>query len=148
MSILLECKVGQGKRALIVDDEPTVGHVMSRVLEHMGYEVDCVLDGQQAMHMAKEAHYSTVICDILMPGLNGMALYETWQEECPELVERTIFVTGDCLGFEVNEFLARTGARCIFKPFKLDDLARLVAELQTTPERSGAVAAPNQHLAT
>ena len=137
MSIFSECQVGLGKRALIVDDEATVGEVMSKVLEEMGYEVDCAMDGHEALELAKARHYSTIICDILMPGVNGMVLYETWEEECPELAEKTIFVTGDNVGFETSEFIARTGRRCLYKPFRLDDLARVVIEAQ---EAEGATA--------
>lgn len=130
MSILSQCTVGAGKRALVVDDEPVVGQIICRVLEQMGYEVDHALDGDQALRLARCNLYAVVVCDILMPRINGMALYETWQKEAPEIAAHTIFVTGDSLGTETSEFIERTGSPCIFKPFRLNDLAKLVVDLE------------------
>lgn len=136
MSILGECRIGEGKRALIVDDEAVVGEIMCRVLEQMGYEVDAALNGQQALELSRTHTYAAAICDILMPGLNGMHLYDTWLQEAPDLAAHTIFVTGDNLGYETSQFLTRTGRRCIYKPFKLADLAQAVVEVEK--EREGA----------
>ncbi|MEN6546126.1 MAG: response regulator [Armatimonadia bacterium] len=131
MSILRECTIGAGKRALVVDDEPVVGQIICRVLEQMGYEVDHALDGDQALRLARSNPYAVVVCDILMPRINGMALYDTWQREAPEIAAHTIFVTGDSLGSETSDFIERTGCPCIFKPFRLNDLAKLVVELES-----------------
>lgn len=118
------------RRALVVDDEETVGQIMGDVLQGLGYAVDHVLDGQEALRMARERSYDAVICDLLMPGVNGMTLFETWQTESPELTHRVIFVTGDSLGNETREFMERCGCPCIYKPFRLGQLADLVTGLE------------------
>lgn len=130
MSILAESQVGAGKRALVVDDEEIVGDIIARVLERMGYLVDHVLGGEAALERARQEPYDTVICDILMPGVNGMALYETWAEEQPELSRKVIFVTGDSLGLDTSAFVNRTGCPCIYKPFRLAQLAEVVREME------------------
>jgi CheY-like chemotaxis protein len=134
MSILRDCKIGEGKRALVVDDEPLVGQIMCRVLEQMGYTADHALDGNQAINLAKEQNYEVIICDILMPHINGMALYDLWCEQAPELAARTVFVTGDNLGFETGDFIKRTGRPCIFKPFRLITLAEIIMQMQTASD--------------
>jgi DNA-binding response OmpR family regulator len=130
MSMLTECSVGRGHRALVVDDEPVVGQIICRVLEQMGYQVDQAMDGDQAMGLARSAAYDVVVCDLLMPRVNGMALYDVWSAEAPRMARRTVFVTGDSLGAETSEFISRTGCRCIFKPFRLSELAEVVAEVE------------------
>jgi DNA-binding response OmpR family regulator len=130
MNVLTECHVGAGRRALVVDDEPMVGQIMCRVLEQMGYTVDHATDGEQAQALARQHDYDIVICDLLMPHTNGMALYELWQEEAPQLTHRIVFVTGDSLGNETSEFIRRTGCRCIFKPFRLNHLAETILQVQ------------------
>jgi CheY-like chemotaxis protein len=134
MSPLTDSTVGKGKRAIVVDDESVVGEIMCKVLEQMGFTVDAALNGQQALDLTRSQAYDTAICDVLMPGINGMNLYETWCQECPSLAARTIFVTGDNLGFETSQFLTRTGCRCIYKPFKLADLAQAVVDIQSDPQ--------------
>lgn len=129
MKSLLERQIGAGYSALIVDDEQCIGNILTGLLEKFGYEVDYATGGEEALQFTRGREYSAIICDILMPGLNGMKLYERWQEESPENASRTIFVTGDSLGYETNAFLHRTGCRCIYKPFKLMDLAEALIEL-------------------
>ena len=130
MSVLTECHVGAGHKALVVDDEPVVGQIMCRVLEQMGYAVEHATDGDQALALARQQSYDIVICDLLMPHTNGMALYDAWQEEAPQLTRRMVFVTGDSLGNETSDFIKRTGCRCVFKPFRLNDLAEIIMQVQ------------------
>jgi len=130
MSILTDCHIGEGRQALVVDDEPVVGQIMCRVLEQMGYEVDHALDGDQALALVRDHPYDMVICDLLMPRTNGMALYEVWKVEAPQMAQRVVFVTGDSLGNETADFIHRTGCRCIYKPFRLNDLAEVIVQVQ------------------
>lgn len=134
MSILRDCATGAGKHALVVDDEPLVGHIMCEVLEQIGYHVDYAADGDEALQFSRSQEYDVVVCDILMPRINGMALYDIWLDEAPATACRTIFVTGDSLGAETTQFVARTGCPCIYKPFKLNDLARVILAVQKSAE--------------
>jgi DNA-binding response OmpR family regulator len=135
MSAFNEATVGVGKNALVVDDEPQIGQIIGRVLEQMGYTVEFALDGEQALGMAQAATHDIIICDLLMPHLNGMALYSIWAERAPAVIAHTIFVTGDSVGTETGEFVRRTGRPCIFKPFRLHDLAALVASVQQAADQ-------------
>lgn len=139
MNSLDDATVGAGRKALVVDDEPQVGQIIGRVLERMGYAVDFALDGEQAVSLTDAQTYDIVICDLLMPRLNGMALYDLWSKHTPAIIPRTIFVTGDNLGVETDEFIRRTARPCIYKPFKLHDLADLVASLQKASDRPSLV---------
>jgi CheY-like chemotaxis protein len=130
MAMPLNVGVVATRRALVVDDEETVGQIMGYVLQGLGYQVDHVLDGHEALRMAREHCYDAVVCDLLMPGVNGMALYAAWQDENPQLARRVIFVTGDSLGTDTTEFMQQSGCPCIYKPFRLGQLAELVAGLE------------------
>lgn len=138
MSILRDASIGAGKRALVVDDEELVGQIICRVLEQVGYLVDYAEDGDEALGLSRNQQYDIVVCDILMPRINGMALYEIWRDEAPAVAARTIFVTGDSLGSETSDFIARSGCPCIFKPFKLNDLARVISQVQASAQGPAA----------
>lgn len=130
MSITDCAQIGVGRHALVVDDELTVGHVIGSVLEQMGYTVSFAGNGEEALQAVEATNFDVIVCDILMPRVNGMVLFDMWAASRPEAIERTVFVTGDNLGSETRDFVARTGRPCIFKPFRLDDLADIVAQVQ------------------
>lgn len=59
---------------LIVEDEPAILHLLRHILERAGFEVILAEDGQQALARLAEARPDLVLCDMVMPGLDG---YET-----------------------------------------------------------------------
>ena len=123
-------KPALGKRALVVDDVDNLGHVMCRALQRLGYEVDRAHDGQEALSKGREHEYDAVVCDLLMPRMNGRALYETWEVEKPGLTEKVIFVTGDSVSEGNRAFIASTGRPCVYKPFQFCQLVEAVAAME------------------
>ena len=119
----------EGQRILIVDDEDCLARLMTTLLEHLGYRVDQASDGEEALELGSKHDYSAVICDLLMPTINGIELYQTWQAESPQLAERVIFVTGDNLGTQTSEFLDVAGRPCLYKPFDIRDLVATLDEV-------------------
>ena len=59
---------------LIVDDEPIVRDVVARYLEHEGYETMQAADGQAARALLERHEPALVVLDVMMPGLDGLAL--------------------------------------------------------------------------
>lgn len=59
---------------LIVEDEPTILHLLRHILEQAGFEVILAEDGNQALARLTETRPDLVLCDMVMPGLDG---YET-----------------------------------------------------------------------
>jgi len=119
----------EGQRILIVDDEDCLARLMTTLLEHLGYTVDQASDGEQALQLGARHDYSAIICDLLMPIVNGMELYARWQAESPQLAERVIFITGDSPGKRTHEFLAVAGRPCLYKPFDAQDLVVTLDEV-------------------
>jgi len=118
-----------GQRILIVDDEDTLARLMQALLEHLGYAVDRATDGEKALQMGAQRSYSAVICDLLMPILNGMELFRIWQHQSPELAQRVIFVTGDNLGTRTNRFVELSGQPCLYKPFDINELTTVLDDV-------------------
>jgi DNA-binding response OmpR family regulator len=117
------------QRILIVDDEGTLARLMQMVLEYLGYAVDWAEDGEKALMFGQQHEYAAVICDILMPIVNGMELFEIWQEQAPELAARVIFVTGGNLGSRTNRFIELCGRPCLYKPFDMKELTNTLHEV-------------------
>jgi two-component system, OmpR family, response regulator MprA len=61
-------------RVLVVDDEPAVRAAVTRALTLDGYEVTSADDGPAALHAVQRERPELVVLDILMPGLDGVAV--------------------------------------------------------------------------
>jgi len=115
--------------ALIVDDEPEVGRLLSEMLATLGFRCDAVSAGDAAQALLERRDYDVIICDVRMPGIDGPALFAWLGANKPHLCARTAFVTGDTLGAQAGDFLARAGRPILEKPFVPAELRRLVTEL-------------------
>jgi len=109
-------------RILVVDDEPTNLQYLSDVLAGEGHEVETVDIAADALKKIEEGGYDLVLLDIKMPGMSGIELYKRIQKVAPSLVDRVVFITGDVMGVDTTDFLFKTGASYITKPFKAGQL--------------------------
>jgi len=73
--------IGDDWRILIAEDEPTVRLKLDQYFEQMGWEVDVVNDGAQAMDYLRQSPYDVVLTDVKMPGMDGTALLNAMREE-------------------------------------------------------------------
>ncbi len=73
----------RGRRALVVDDSPSIREAMTSMLAREGWIVDVADDGSRALEMAQRQSYQLVITDLEMPGLSGFALITSLRAEEP-----------------------------------------------------------------
>ncbi|NOK62409.1 MAG: response regulator transcription factor [Chloroflexi bacterium AL-W] len=66
---------------LIVDDEASIRHVVRAYLEHEGFRVVCIDNGQEAVTIAKELQPDLVILDLMLPGMDGMEVAARLRQE-------------------------------------------------------------------
>jgi signal transduction histidine kinase len=121
------------KLVLVVDDEADVGSVIAEAITQDGHQVDVATNGAMALEMLGQRRYEIVISDTKMPGMDGEALYAELGRRVPTLRERVIFLTGDVLSREKQEFLERTGNPFLAKPCDLGELRRLVRRVAAGP---------------
>jgi len=120
-------------RVLVVDDDYDLAQLLREVLTYDNCEVDIATNGMEAMDRLHTGEYDAVICDLMMPRVDGEVLYNDVVREYPFLASRFIFVTGQAsrkAGF--SDFVGRTGNHLIEKPF---DLPAFRAAVQETIER-------------
>ena len=120
-------------RVLVVDDEPVVREFVSQVLSAEGYEVDTAGNAEEALERVRSRRYRLILLDIKMPGTSGIELYQQFRSLIPALARRTLFITGDVMGASTRDFLTRTRAPYIAKPF---DASKLVGEVRRALSRS------------
>ena len=113
-------------RILVVDDEPALGPAV-RALFAGDHDVVVAVSGREALaRLVDDPEFDVILCDLMMPDLTGMDLFEEFKAIRPELAERFVFMTGGALTGRVEEFFKRYSNRCIQKPFDLAELRSLV----------------------
>ena len=113
---------------LMVDDEEDILEFASRALLDSGYHVDTAMNGLEALQRLAACQYDLVLCDIKMPQMDAFQLWDALLEKFPRITKRIMFVTGDVVGEETSEFLERTQAPCLQKPFELEQLLTRVRQ--------------------
>jgi two-component system OmpR family response regulator len=61
-------------RLLVVEDESRLALLLKRGLEEQGYAVDVSGDGAEALWLASETPYDTIVLDVMLPSLDGLEL--------------------------------------------------------------------------
>jgi signal transduction histidine kinase len=120
---------------MVVDDERAIAETVAEALENEGHTADLAENGSVALDMLERRAYDLVISDGKMPVLDGEAFWSEVGRRFPGVQQRIIFLTGDVLSREKQEFLERVGAPWLTKPFALDDLVRLVHQMLAAPAR-------------
>jgi signal transduction histidine kinase/CheY-like chemotaxis protein len=131
----------RGTRILVVEDEPTVARLIADVLEDEGLHVDVLLDGREALDRAGRDPFDLVICDMKMPGLDGQNFYQSLARAHNPLQERFLFVTGDVIAQQTQEFLERNRLPHVAKPFRVEELTEKVFSLLDSQLARGGRAA-------
>ena len=70
-------------------------------------------------------HFDLVLCDVSMPQMSGVQLFEDAVASAPELRERFVFASGGVSG-RVATLLAATGRPCIEKPMTRQAIVALL----------------------
>ncbi len=115
---------------LVVDDEPTIGEIVSRYLERAGYETHVAFDGPGALESVARHRPDLVVLDLMMPGVDGLEVLRRVRER-PE--RRTAVILLTAKGEESDRIAGlRLGADdYVVKPFSPAELvARVDAVLR------------------
>jgi two-component system, cell cycle sensor histidine kinase and response regulator CckA len=115
---------------LVVEDEPSVRHLASRVLNSLGYEVLSASNGQDALHVLREHQGSAVrlvITDVIMPLMGGKVMAEWMKTTQPDL--KILFTSGYTEDAISGDGLAETKAEFLPKPYTPATLARKVRQI-------------------
>jgi DNA-binding response OmpR family regulator len=63
-------------RVLVVEDDKKIAAFVADGLKQAGYAVDIAPDGTEGLHLATTTNYDAAIVDLMLPGLDGLALIE------------------------------------------------------------------------
>ncbi len=111
----------------MAEDDKAVQSFVSRALAHRGHAVRAVDDGLQALEAMSEAEFDLLITDIVMPGLDGIALALKVARDRPDLP--VLMMTGYSAERQRAHNLEELICRVITKPFSLEQICKAAAEV-------------------
>jgi two-component system, cell cycle sensor histidine kinase and response regulator CckA len=120
---------GGTETILLVEDEPMVRQLATRVLQQLGYSVLEAADGMEALRVAQR-HGGTIdllLTDMVMPQMNGNVLAERLRAVHPRL--KVLFISGYSDGMLGQQRLVERKDALLQKPFTPALLARTVRDV-------------------
>lgn len=117
---------GEGRvRVSVVDDDVMITTVLRRIL---GSEHDVIIATPMELldALARGERFDVVLCDLMMPDINGVELYRRIEEVAPDQTPRIVFMTGGAVSENASAFLARVPNPRVPKPFENRTLRELV----------------------
>ncbi|MCA1797408.1 MAG: sigma-54 dependent transcriptional regulator [Geobacteraceae bacterium] len=107
-------------KILVIDDEPALRHVLRTLLVDAGYSVDESADTPAAIAMLQQGEYALAICDVRMPGADGMEFLRHALQARPELciIMMSAYGTID----SAIECMKQGAFDYISKPFRPDEI--------------------------
>lgn len=119
---------------LVIDDEKPIRDALSNILSAEQYKVDLAENGKMGLTMIQSNSYDAILCDIKMPGMDGMELMDKANEIAPEVP--FILISGHGT-VEIAVEAVRKGAYdFISKP---PDLNRLLITLRNAVDKNNLV---------
>ncbi|WP_224367197.1 hybrid sensor histidine kinase/response regulator [Hyalangium versicolor] len=116
-------------RVLVVDDEPSVGTALKRMLGH-NHELVTITEAREALDRLREGErFDVVLCDLMMPYMSGMEFYRVLQEQFPALTRQVVFMTGGIFTEAARAFIAQVPNPTMEKPFVRDHVEEVLSRL-------------------
>lgn len=120
-------------KVLVIDDDPLVRFLVSKLLTSHGYDLATAEDGQQGFAHLTDKEPALVITDLIMPGQDGIETIHRLKQERPDIPIIAISGGGRICNIDMLPMARLMGADAIItKPFDPDELVALVQRLCAT----------------
>ena len=113
-------------RVLVVDDEPSIRDLLSKMLALVDYDVDVASDGQSALEHMRLGRYDLLITDLRMPGMDGISVIHAARRLQADLP--VIVITGFSTEASAIEAANLGVAGYLTKPFRVPKVLEAAAK--------------------
>jgi len=128
-------------RVLVVEDDKKIASFIGKALQQAGFAVDYAEDGNSGLQLALTAPYDVAVIDIMLPGLDGLALIETLRRQ--KVTTPVIILSAKRSVDDRVKGLQTGGDDYLTKPFALSEL---LARIQALLRRAAAATAEPSRL--
>src|SRR5262249_5032768 len=112
---------------LIVDDEPVIRDTLAEYLAQEGYSVQACSDGEEALMLAAERRFDIALCDVQLPGMDGIELLEGLLKLSPQTF--VLLITAYGTVENAIEAFQRGAHDYLMKPILLDEVGNKLRRL-------------------
>lgn len=114
---------------LVVDDEELMTDVCKQILQKMGFQVFIASNGKEAIEVfnANRDTIDLVILDIILPGMDGIVIYDHLKEIKPGI--KVLIASGYSINGKASELMKKGCKGFIQKPFRKDELSLKLNEI-------------------
>ena len=113
-------------RLLVIDDEPMMLRAIQRWLASE-FDMVATTDPREAVVNVKQgARFDAILCDLMMPLMSGMDVYQAVRAADPDQARRIVFMTGGAFAPRVLEFLASVPNARVEKPLERASLREAI----------------------
>src|SRR5688572_12899656 len=105
---------------LLVEDDTSMGYLLTTLLEEEGYTVKHCKDGETGLHLYRPETFDLCILDVMMPKMDGFVLARKLRELDPNV--KFLFLTARSLKEDMLHGFALGAEDYIRKPFDKDEL--------------------------
>ena len=116
---------GAGRTVLVVEDEPALARVITRILNNGGYHVVTAANGAEALRLYGQHGCAALLTDVIMPEMSGRRLAELLRERQPDLP--VLYMSGYSNGLLGTTHVIDEDIAFIEKPFTAADLLHKLA---------------------
>lgn len=127
-------------RLLLVDDEDLFREEFRTLLAEEGYPVEAAVSADQAIGMLERARFDVMLCDNRMPKRSGESLIQEVQSRWPCVM--IVGVTGAPSERSARRMLEEGPYYYVPKPFRMEQVTRVLAVVRSEAELRGRVAPP------
>jgi DNA-binding NtrC family response regulator len=113
-------------RVLLLDDVPIVGKRLKPALTKIGCEVEVFENPKEALDRIAQIEFDVVVTDIRMDEIDGLQVLEHVVKKSSRT--KVIMITGYAMMAVAREAMEKGAFDFIAKPFKPDDLRRVIAK--------------------
>jgi len=125
----MSARKSQPASILVVDDEPLIRDSLGEYLQQEGFGVIVCGSGEEALELAKEHRFDIAICDVNLPGIDGIDVLQRLLEISPETF--VMLITAYAHVENAVEALRRGAQDFLTKPIILEEVLRKINRLLT-----------------
>lgn len=127
-------KLSKMSRILVIDDERSIRNTLKDILEYEKHEVELAEDGPKGLEKVKNSEFDIVLCDIKMPGMDGIEVLEKLTEISSDIP--VVMISGHGNIDTAVEAIKKGAFDFIEKPL---DLNRLLITIRNAMDKSTLV---------
>ncbi|MCC5897000.1 MAG: response regulator [Phormidium sp. BM_Day4_Bin.17] len=114
------------KKILVIEDEQVLQKNIIKILRLEGFEVLGANDGESGVACARQESPDLIVCDVMMPGLDGYQVLQLLQQDVETALIPFIFLTAKTERSDMRQGFEMGADDYLVKPFDADELLRAI----------------------